>query len=284
MRRKKTTKNSVNALPTKKEQLCWTCARACDGNLCPWANGIPRDDWTATFKKKNTFKDEHGVQQTIDTYDIHECPAYVNDSKSREKTPLILISGMCASGKDYLVKRITEKYRLYVLKSCTTRPMREANEQTHTFVTNDDYVKAVRLGNVVAQTTVNGHIYYSTKSQINAADIYIVDPAGIAACAKIKDRTLYNILITADPTTRLQRLRRRLQTELAQTKATEYTLSHKYRERWEEDEKAYAQNKLDTINWTAIIPNDIDDSTAFKRLERTIQRIYNKHNKSLIKL
>lgn len=55
-----------------KEQLCWTCQRACGG--CSWSRSLtPVDGWTATHSSiKATGKEEP-------TYHIDECPLYKPD-------------------------------------------------------------------------------------------------------------------------------------------------------------------------------------------------------------
>lgn len=266
-------------------QLCWSCIKACDGNLCPWAkNFTPVKGWKAEPTHKPAYKLDNNEVVYTDSYNIYECPLYVNDDKLKNKPPLILIAGMCASGKDYLVRLLTEKYALNLLKSYTTRPMREPNEQTHTFADLNQFMTDVKQGNVIASTIVNNEIYYATKQQINAADIYIVDLEGIEACKKITNRTIYNILITAKDKTRLQRLNKRLATELQDQNKNLYELTQKYKNRWKEDKKAYAESKVNTIVWEAIIDNTNNNKTAFNNLERVIQRIFRTHKKPLIKL
>lgn len=55
-----------------KEQLCWTCQRACGG--CPWSRSLtPVEGWTVTPSSiKTTGREEP-------TYHIEECPLYIAD-------------------------------------------------------------------------------------------------------------------------------------------------------------------------------------------------------------
>lgn len=58
------------------EQLCWSCAKACGGSDCPWANKLqPVEGWTA---KKKTTKD---CGQEVVSYRITECPLYEKEKK-----------------------------------------------------------------------------------------------------------------------------------------------------------------------------------------------------------
>lgn len=65
-----------------KEQLCWTCQRACGD--CSWSQSlIPVEGWTATPSSiKTTGKEEP-------TYHIELCPLYIPDEgmsiKSRQR-------------------------------------------------------------------------------------------------------------------------------------------------------------------------------------------------------
>lgn len=65
----------------EKEQLCWTCERACGGeNGCEWSNFLrPVPGWTAKkIKKKDSMR-------YTETYHIEECPKYINDGQKRRK-------------------------------------------------------------------------------------------------------------------------------------------------------------------------------------------------------
>lgn len=55
-------------------QLCWRCARATSGLLCPWVrDGSPVDGWRAepTYIKSND-NFEH-------SYAIRECPLFIKE-------------------------------------------------------------------------------------------------------------------------------------------------------------------------------------------------------------
>lgn len=71
-----------------------------------------------------------------------------------------------------------EKYGYKKLISYTTRPQRNTkNDKTsHNFITEDELRK---LKNVVAFTKFNGNTYCATKEQVDEADFYIINCAGI---------------------------------------------------------------------------------------------------------
>lgn len=65
-----------------KEQLCWTCQRACGGvNGCEWSNKLsPVQGWTAEIITR-----KNGEQG----YLIAKCPKYINDGiKEKPKKKL----------------------------------------------------------------------------------------------------------------------------------------------------------------------------------------------------
>ena len=87
--------------------------------------------------------------------------------------------GRTCSGKTTLAKTVAETLHMKVLRSYTTRPMREGeNEHTsdHIFI-SDDEVKLFQ-GKIVAYTEINGYKYFVTKDMVMNSDIYIVDPKG----------------------------------------------------------------------------------------------------------
>lgn len=87
--------------------------------------------------------------------------------------------GRTCAGKTSLAKAVAELFNMKVVKSYTTRPMREGeNEHTsdHIFV-SDDEVKLFQ-GKIAAYTEINGYKYFVTKDMIMNSDIYVIDPDG----------------------------------------------------------------------------------------------------------
>lgn len=87
--------------------------------------------------------------------------------------------GRTCSGKTTLAKTVTATLHMKVLRSYTTRPMREGeNEHTsdHIFISEDE-VKLFQ-GKIVAYTEINGYKYFVTKDMIMESDIYVIDPNG----------------------------------------------------------------------------------------------------------
>ena len=103
----------------------------------------------------------------------------VNGTKYNRK-PLICLLGISGSGKSTIANRLERKYGYISVKSYTTRPIREDDENdlnTHTFI-NLDEVEQFR-DDIVADNWYNNNYYFATSSQLDKADIYIVDKEGL---------------------------------------------------------------------------------------------------------
>lgn len=104
---------------------------------------------------------------------------------------IYLIVGRTAAGKDTFAK-ILEDYDLKVVKSRTTRPKRDANDDSHIFI------KDVEDG-ALAKNTIYGHDYYILPEDLEGKDIYIVDPKGAFDIARAMPNTAFVVaFIDAD--------------------------------------------------------------------------------------
>lgn len=104
---------------------------------------------------------------------------------------IYLIVGRTAAGKDTFAK-ILEDYDLKVVKSRTTRPKRNANDDSHIFV------KDIEDG-ALARNTICGHDYYILPEDLEGKDVYIVDPKGALDIAKALPNTAFVVaFIDAD--------------------------------------------------------------------------------------
>jgi len=88
-----------------------------------------------------------------------------------------LLIGRTASGKDALRRLLEEQYGWTFVKSTTTRPKRSENEDTHLFITKAQAAR-VPESEKAAKTVIGEFEYFATKSQVEAADAYIIDPKG----------------------------------------------------------------------------------------------------------
>lgn len=90
--------------------------------------------------------------------------------------PICLLVGESGSGKTTIANELESQYGLRQLQSYTTRPRRSPDESGHIFVTKEEFDS---LPDKVAYTSYNDYEYCATKGQVDQADIYVIDPAGI---------------------------------------------------------------------------------------------------------
>lgn len=91
---------------------------------------------------------------------------------------IVLVMGKSGSGKDTLVDKVCKSTEVSPppsqIISYTTRPRRRLEGDTHVFV-NEPMPPS---SEVIAWTKYHGHHYWSTKEQVAAHDLYIIDPPG----------------------------------------------------------------------------------------------------------
>lgn len=90
-----------------------------------------------------------------------------------------LFVGKSGSGKSTLAFILERRNAYEVLKSHTDRDCRGENDKDHTFDTKEEFDK-IPKEDMIAYTEFNGHRYCATKQQLDEADIYIIDPKGVA--------------------------------------------------------------------------------------------------------
>lgn len=107
---------------------------------------------------------------------------------------LFCVLGRSSSGKDSLVNKLCEKTGAKKLISYTTRPRRDGEEDSHIFLTEEEYEKMLADGQVAVDTNINGNYYWSTIKQLYEADVYIVDYTG---WKKLKELNLPGIRLVS---------------------------------------------------------------------------------------
>lgn len=89
---------------------------------------------------------------------------------------ITLIVAPSGAGKTTICDRLSEKYGLRQVWSYTTRPPRSENEIGHIFITRDELPDRDEM---CAYTYYNDEHYFATHQQVDDADLYVIDPAGI---------------------------------------------------------------------------------------------------------
>ena len=98
-------------------------------------------------------------------------------SDEKDRKIVFLVIGRSGCGKDTLVNYMCQKYGLKKLKSYTTRPPRQNEEDTHIFISPEDVQKY--QDDIVAYTKIGEFEYFATKSQLKDINFYIIDPKGV---------------------------------------------------------------------------------------------------------
>jgi guanylate kinase len=89
---------------------------------------------------------------------------------------IALIVASSGAGKTSICQRLSDKYGLRQVWSYTTRPPRNEFEIGHRFISENDMPDKSEM---CAYTYYNGNHYFATHQQVDEADLYVIDPAGI---------------------------------------------------------------------------------------------------------
>ena len=121
---------------------------------------------------------------------------------------IILIVGKSGSGKSTICRQLEDEYGLKEVKSYTTRLYRGDGDDSHIFITKQEF-KA--LNDLVAYTEFDGNYYGATKEQIDNNDLYIIDVDGIKYFMEWYDGKKIPIVIyiETDKSTRINRMMER---------------------------------------------------------------------------
>ena len=141
-------------------------------------------------KKKQAKKEPNYVGVVADAKKTASMNEQIRDYEANEPKEKLLIVGRTASGKDTLQYAL-EKRGLTFVKSYSTRPKRNPNEDTHIFIQPDQVVPKDEMA---AYTVINGYEYFATKDQVKDADAYIIDPEGLKMLVANMPETKFHIL------------------------------------------------------------------------------------------
>lgn len=89
---------------------------------------------------------------------------------------IALIVAPSGAGKTAVCDMLSQKYGLKQVCSYTTRPPRYRGEASHLFI---DESEVPNRDKMCAYTFYNGHHYFATHQQVDNADLYVIDPAGV---------------------------------------------------------------------------------------------------------
>lgn len=174
------------------------------------------------------------------------------------KDKLFCFVGKSGAGKDTIVNKLCDDYGYKKIISYTTRIPRDSAEdlKSHIFADVIDYTFAKRCGDIVAETVFDGNRYWTTKSQLDVSDIYILDLPGLKTLhERYSDKDIVAIYITASDTVLKERMEKRGDSDEAIEK------------RIKNDEIMFKGAK--EYPWNLVVHNNGDDS-----LDYICQKIY----------
>lgn len=151
---------------------------------------------------------------------------------------IICLVGASGSGKTTIAEAV-QRDEVKVLPSYTTRPMRSPDETGHIFVDNFDEIR----DELAAYTVFNGYEYGATHEQVDAHQIYVIDPSGVEYMQKTRPRDSFVVVwIHASEDARFSRMEK----ERGREKA---------KERIEHDREMYAN----IVGADYLLVNETDD-------------------------
>ena len=122
---------------------------------------------------------------------------------------LYLLVGPSGTGKTTIANLLSKQYGLTQVESYTTRPRRTPDEGGHRFLSAEKYPDwrtiEHQYHDIVARTIYNGHFYFATREQMDAADLYVIDPPGVDVLRKNYHKRGLRIIYVCSPDDALRR-------------------------------------------------------------------------------
>lgn len=106
----------------------------------------------------------------------------------------ILLVGKSGSGKNTVQDYLVNKYGLKPLVSYTTRKKRYPLEDTHNFISLQEFVDMKWHEDFIAYTFFNNNHYFATRKQFEEADVYIIDVNGVKYIKELGITTPYIVV------------------------------------------------------------------------------------------
>lgn len=147
---------------------------------------------------------------------------------------MILLVGPSASGKTEIAKCLASSFGIKKAITHTSRPPRKGETQDvdYHFVSKEEFLSLKEKGCFVETTSYNGNYYGCSKQEIQDDRCVVVDPNGLASFLALKDPRIVVFSLSANETTRYERMKGRGDEE------------EKIKERIENDRLAFAEEKL----------------------------------------
>ena len=114
----------------------------------------------------------------------------------------------CCSGKTVTALDLQKRHGLVKAITTTTREKRvgETDGVEYFFVTKEEFQKRLSENKFVEHSLYNGNFYGCGIDQVSDNKIVVLDPNGLHAFLKLKDKNVVSFLLIADEKTRRERM------------------------------------------------------------------------------
>ena len=121
---------------------------------------------------------------------------------------MIVLCGASASGKTVTALDLQKRYGLVKAITTTTREKRvgETDGVEYFFVTKEEFQKRLLENKFVEHSLYNGNFYGCGIDQVSDNKIVVLDPNGLHAFLKLKNKNIVSFLLIADEKTRRERM------------------------------------------------------------------------------
>ena len=124
---------------------------------------------------------------------------------------MIVLTGASASGKTVTALDLQKRHGLVKAITTTTREKRvgETDGVEYFFISKEEFQKRLAENKFVEHSLYNGNYYGCGVDQISDNKIVVLDPNGLHAFLKLKDKNIVSFLLIADEKTRTERMHSR---------------------------------------------------------------------------
>ena len=121
---------------------------------------------------------------------------------------MIVLTGASASGKTVTALDLQKRHGLVKAITTTTREKRvgETDGVEYFFISKEEFLKRLKENKFVEHSLYNGNYYGCGVDQVSDNKIVVLDPNGLHAFLKLKDKNVVSFLLIADENTRRLRM------------------------------------------------------------------------------
>lgn len=185
---------------------------------------------------------------------------------------MILLIGASASGKTEISKSLRKFFGIVKAITHTTRAPRngEIDGVDYYFVSEEDFLQLEKKSFFVETTSYNGNHYGCSKGEIADDKAVVVDPEGLKSFLKLQDKSIVTFYLEASEETRIERMRKRGDSE------------ENIAKRIENDKVAFSNEKVKDVDFVINTDNqtlkDLTDEVYKDYLSKLKERGINNPN------